>query len=76
MPRPHGEVPEDDTVVGMIIDLKDARKRSEMTCKQVAEQLGVSRQAVENWEAFRTHPNVHHMARWARLFNRDIGLGF
>lgn len=67
---------EDDAVVGMIIDLKEARKRRGMTCRQVAEELKVSRQAVENWEAFRTAPNVHHMARWARMFGKNVGWGF
>lgn len=76
MPRPKGwTIAEDDDVVAMILDLKAARLREGWTQTFVAEQLGVTQQAVACWETFKTAPSPHTLARWGRLFFRNIGWG-
>lgn len=48
--------------------LKRARKHVHMKQKDVAEYFGISSQAVSQWEADRTRPDSHRLAKLARLF--------
>ena len=74
MPRPKGwSIPEDDDVIAMILDLKAAREREGWSQTFVAKRLGVSQQAVQSWESFKTAPSPHTLARWGRLLGKYIG---
>ncbi len=48
--------------------LEQARERTGMKQKAVAEHFGISSQAVSQWEAGRTRPNGQRLAALARLF--------
>ena len=49
-------------------NLKAARSRMGMSQELVAERLGVSRQAVTNWEAGQSRPNARNLQALAELF--------
>lgn len=49
-------------------NLKTARSRMGMSQELVAEQLGVSRQAVTKWEAGQSRPNARNLQALAELF--------
>lgn len=48
--------------------LRAARQKSAMTQEQAAEQLGVSRQTVSNWENNRTYPDIISVVRMSDLY--------
>ena len=48
--------------------LKDHRQRCQMTQEFVAENLGVSRQAVSKWETGAADPSTSNLLALARLF--------
>lgn len=76
MPKPKGwTIAEDDDVVAMILDLKAARLREGWSQSFVAGQLGVTQQSVAGWEALKTAPSPHTLARWGRLFYKQMGWG-
>jgi transcriptional regulator with XRE-family HTH domain len=66
-------IPEDDAVVGLILDLVEARKRSGMSQRDVAAKIEVSHQALQAWESFRRPPSSHNLARWGRVFGKELG---
>lgn len=49
--------------------LTRAREHADIKQKDVAEYFGISSQAVSQWEADRTRPDSHRLAKLARLFN-------
>lgn len=52
--------------------LKDYRKNSKMTQEFVAEEIGVSRQAVSKWENGTSDPSSSHLMKLSKLFNISI----
>lgn len=49
-------------------NLKEARKRKGMSQELVAEQLGISRQAVTKWESGQSKPNSRNLQALAELY--------
>ena len=49
-------------------NLKEARKRKGMSQELVAEELGISRQAVTKWEAGQTKPSARNLRILAELY--------
>ncbi|MDD5921579.1 MAG: helix-turn-helix domain-containing protein [Eubacteriales bacterium] len=49
--------------------LKTLRKEKNMTQEQLAEKLGVSRQAVSNWENNKNLPDLEIIIRMSRIFS-------
>jgi len=48
-------------------NIKELRKARKLSQEYVAEQLGVSRQAVSKWETGQSEPNAHNLAQLANL---------
>lgn len=53
-------------------NVKNARKASGLTQKQVAEKLSVVESCYANWEQGRTEPNIETLRKLSKLF--DISL--
>lgn len=53
-------------------NLYNLRKLHKFSQEQVAERLGVSRQAVAKWETGETAPDIHNCGALARLFDVSI----
>lgn len=53
-------------------NLYNLRKLHKLSQEQVAEQLGVSRQAVAKWEAGETAPDIHNCVSLARLYDVSV----
>ena len=53
-------------------NIKNARKASGLTQKQVAEKLSVVESCYANWEQGRTEPNIETLRKLSKLF--DISL--
>ena len=53
-------------------NLKDVRKLSNFTQKQVAERLGVVESCYANWEQGRTEPNIDMLRKLGEIFNLSI----
>lgn len=51
--------------------LKSHRERCKMTQEFVAEKIGVSRQAVSNWESGASEPSTTNLMKVARLYGVD-----
>ena len=51
--------------------LKSHRERCKMTQEFVAEQIGVSRQAVSKWESGASEPSTTNLMKVARLYGVD-----
>ena len=51
--------------------LKSHRERCRMTQEFVAEQIGVSRQAVSKWEQGSSEPSTTNLVKLARLYGVD-----
>lgn len=49
--------------------LTRAREHADMKQRDVADYFGISSQAVSQWEADRTRPDSHRLAKLARLFD-------
>lgn len=49
--------------------LAQARKAANLTQEQLAERLGVTRQAVSRWESDAAYPETDKIVRMARLLN-------
>ena len=49
--------------------LAQARKTANLTQEQLAERLGVTRQAVSRWESDAAYPETEKIVRMARLLN-------
>lgn len=52
--------------------LKSIRKQSEMSQEQLAEKLGVSRQAVTKWETDAGIPDIENIKAISSLFDISI----
>lgn len=52
--------------------LRTARTKAGLTQEQVAEQLGVSRQTVSNWENNRTYPDIVSVVRLSSLCDLSL----
>ncbi len=48
--------------------LRQARKRAGLTSEQVAERVGVVRQAIVSWESGKTSPTNEHLKQIAQLY--------
>ena len=55
--------------MGMRNKLAAARKACNLTQEQLAQRLGVSRQAVSRWESDTAYPETDKIVRMARLLN-------
>lgn len=53
-------------------NLKNARKESNLTQKQVALALGVVESCYANWEQGRTEPNIEMLRNLGKLFDISI----
>ncbi len=53
--------------------LRDRRQQSGITQEWVAEQLGVSRQAVSKWETGAAEPSTSNLLALAKLYGADPG---
>ena len=53
-------------------NLKDVRKLSNFTQKQVAERLGVVESCYANWEQGRAEPNIDMLRKLGEIFNVSI----
>lgn len=53
-------------------NLYNLRKLHKFSQEQVAERLGVSRQAVAKWETGETAPDIHNCVALARLYDVSI----
>lgn len=48
------------------------RKRNKYTQEYVAEQIGVSRQAVASWESGTSTPDIYNCQKMAKLYNTTV----
>ncbi|MDE5893089.1 MAG: helix-turn-helix domain-containing protein [Acetatifactor sp.] len=53
-------------------NLYNLRKLHKLSQEQVAERLGVSRQAVAKWETGETAPDIHNCVALARLYDVSV----
>lgn len=53
-------------------NLKEARKASSLTQKEVAKSLGVVESCYANWEQGRTEPNISMLRKLSKLFKISI----
>jgi len=49
--------------------LQDLRKRNEDSQEQLAEKLGVSRQAVSKWESGQGSPEINNVLKISEIYN-------
>lgn len=65
-----GQVPAETAAVRKSLGetIRDHRNRCKMTQEFVAEQLGVSRQAVSKWESGASDPSTSNLLALAKLF--------
>ena len=56
----------------MAIHLKAARVNANLTQKEVAEKLGVSKQTIVNYELYRTSPDIEMAKKLAKLYNLSL----
>lgn len=54
-------------------NIRARRTQLKMSQEYVAEQLGISRQAVAKWEAGKSEPTASNLAELAKLFEMSIG---
>ena len=52
--------------------IKEARLKIELTQEQVAEELGVSRQTVSNWETGKSYPDIVSVIKMSDLYNVSL----
>ena len=53
-------------------NLKKIRKENNLSQEQLAEQLGVSRQAVSKWESGQSYPEMDKVFNICKLYNYNI----
>lgn len=53
-------------------NISNKRKSLKLSQEYVAEQLGVSRQAISKWETNQSEPSMDNLIRLAELFDSDI----
>ena len=68
------ELQKEETVVQQTLGerLKAVRMRYNMTQEFVAEQLGVSRQAVSKWESGKAEPSTANLLALAKLYDISV----
>lgn len=54
------------------LNIRNNRKSLKLSQEYVAQQLGVSRQAVSKWETDQSEPSTDNLIKLADLFNSDI----
>lgn len=52
--------------------IKEARLKIELTQEQVAEELGVSRQTISNWETGKSYPDIVSVIKMSDLYNVSL----
>lgn len=50
------------------VKIKNARLKANLTQEQVAEELGVSRQTISNWENEKTYPDIVSVVKMSSLY--------
>lgn len=53
-------------------NLKNIRKKKDLTQDELAEKLSVTRQAVSNWENGKTEPDIETLTKIAQIFDISI----
>ncbi|PIC57630.1 hypothetical protein CSV80_08585 [Sporosarcina sp. P12(2017)] len=53
-------------------NISNKRKNLKLSQEYVAEQLGVSRQAVSKWETNQSEPSMDNLIKLGHLFDSDI----
>ena len=53
-------------------NLKNIRKENNLSQEQLAEKLGVSRQAVSKWESGQSYPEMDKVLLICKLFNYNM----
>jgi transcriptional regulator with XRE-family HTH domain len=56
------------------IKMKNARKAAQLTQEQVAQELGVSRQTISNWENSKTYPDIVSVVKLSDLYKISLDL--
>jgi transcriptional regulator with XRE-family HTH domain len=56
------------------IKMKNARQSAQLTQEQVADELGVSRQTISNWENGKTYPDIVSVVKMSELYNISLDL--
>jgi len=59
--------------IDLALSLKNHRQKKNMTQEQVAEALGVSRQAVSKWENGTAEPSTSNLLALAKLYGVELG---
>lgn len=54
------------------MNLKELRERHKYTQEEVAEKIGVSRQAVAKWESGKTVPDINNCIALAELYEVEL----
>ena len=52
--------------------IKDFRKRYNLTCREVAEKIGVSLQSMQRYENGKAEPSIENLIKLARLFHVSV----
>ena len=52
--------------------IKEARLSAQLTQEQAAEQLGVSRQTISNWENNKTYPDIISVIKMSDLYEVSL----
>ena len=52
--------------------IKDFRKRYNLSCREVAEKIGVSLQAMQRYENEKAEPSINNLIKLAKLFNVSV----
>ena len=52
--------------------IKEYRKLKDLTCREVAEKIGVSLQAMQRYENEKAEPNIANLIKLARLFGVSV----
>jgi transcriptional regulator with XRE-family HTH domain len=61
-------------LVDIGIKMKNARQSAQLTQEQVANELGVSRQTISNWENSKTYPDIVSVVKLSDLYNISLDL--
>lgn len=56
----------------MAITLKAARVNKDLTQKEAAKELGISKQTLANYEMYKTKPDISMANKMAALYERTV----
>jgi len=59
-------------MINLSANLKKIRNRREVSQMTVAKKLGVTRQAVSQWELNITYPDIENLVKLSQIFHCDI----